>query len=138
MEGINRVNIKLVLGITTLSLTLSAFSTVSMTAKKYLLCGPDEDGCYPDIYTYCNCIPYNEQQGNQAYCLDFDAMKCYPLSQKPDCYPLLIRKDQASCLATIFQSHAAPGCDFTTDDFCNEHQMRFCDAEGHPGSCHKV
>jgi len=115
------------------SLMLSTLSH----AEKYLLCGPNEDGCYRNIYQYCNCIPYNEQQGSQPYCLDFDNMRCHPLTQVPDCDAALIRKDQASCLATIFQSEREPGCRATTQAFCVKHNMYFCDEDGHPGSCHK-
>lgn len=131
------MNIKQTTRLVSLLFILSIFSTSSIASQKYILCGPDEDGCYQGIYSHCNCIPYNEQQGNQAYCLDFDTMRCYPLTQKPDCDTALISKDQASCLSTIFQSEPEPGCLFTTDDFCLEQHMNFCDEDGHPGSCHK-
>ncbi|MGQ3890531.1 hypothetical protein [Legionella sp. CNM-4043-24] len=132
------MNLSKTLNVASLFFTLSGFSATGMAAEKYILCGPDEDGCHRNTYTWCSCIPYNEQQGKNAWCLDFDTMRCYPLAQKPDCDRIMIHRDQASCLGTIFQSEPEPGCRITTQDFCERHNMSFCDEDGHPGSCHKM
>lgn len=116
-------------------LGLSLFCETGLAADDYLVCGPDEDGCYKNIYQYCNCIPVNKQEGNKPYCLDFDEMRCQPLEQVPDCITSLIFKDQASCVSTVFQSGPKPTCPIKPKAFCQQHNMNLCDEDGHPGSC---
>ena len=112
-----------------------AFFNMSYGDSRYLLCGPDEDGCPEDGYQYCGCTPYNEMQGNKSYCLDFDNMTCKPLSESPNCPSRFIFQDQAHCLATIFQSEPEPPCMLTTYQFCKIHNTYFCDGDGNPSSC---
>ncbi len=110
--------------------------TSSYCSDRYFLCGPDEDGCFPDIYQYCVCIPYNDWEANSPYCLDFDKFTCIPLSQTMHCDPGLIFKNQGECLATIFQSEPRPPCKITTHQFCIENHTPICDKMGQPKSCH--
>lgn len=110
-------------------------SGAGFPAETYLVCGPDEDGCYRDIYHYCNCIPVDDNRGEQPYCLDLDSMRCHPLADRPDCVPALTFKDQASCVSTIFQSSQEPACARKTQAFCRDNGMSFCDEDGHPDSC---
>lgn len=110
----------------------------SFAADRYLLCGPDEDGCPENGYQYCACIPYNEIAAAEAFCLDFDLFTCKPLSKSPDCDPNMIYKDQAHCLAVIYQSNDASPCSLTTGRFCKEHHSYICDEDGLPQSCHKL
>ena len=110
--------------------------TPSYCSDRYFLCGPDEDGCYPDIYQYCACIPYNDWEASSPYCLDFDKLTCTPLSQTTHCDPGLIFKNQGECLATIFQSEPRPPCKITTHQFCIENHTPICDKTGQPKSCH--
>ncbi|CDZ77677.1 hypothetical protein BN59_01967 [Legionella massiliensis] len=117
-----------------LTLNLIGFSG-AVRAEKYLLCGPDEDGCYRDIYVWCSCIPYDELHGEQPYCLDFDELRCHPLSSMPGCSPSLTFKNQASCLGVIFQSEPTPGCKKTTRMFCERYRIPNCDMDGYPESC---
>jgi hypothetical protein len=104
-------------------------------SDRYFLCGPDEDGCYPRIYQYCVCIPYNDFEANKYYCLNFDKLTCIPLSQSPNCPAPLIFKNQGECLATIFQSEAVHPCQITTRAFCLEHHNLFCAPDGQPKTC---
>ncbi|KTC91740.1 hypothetical protein [Legionella cincinnatiensis] len=104
--------------------------------SRYFLCGPDENGCFSDIYRYCACIPYNDWEANNPYCLDFDKLICTPLSQTMHCDSALIFKNQGECLATIFQSEPTPPCQITTHQFCVEHHTPICDKTGQPNSCH--
>lgn len=121
----------------TLILGLGFFTNLSYSGDKYFLCGPDENGCYKGIYQYCSCIPYNEKEANKPYCLDFDTMRCRPLSEVPDCFPALIFKDQAGCVSTIFQSEEDPPCPLTSKSFCEENNTYICEEDGHPDSCHQ-
>jgi hypothetical protein len=114
---------------------VSIFFNVSYADSRYLLCGPDEDGCPADGYQYCSCIPYDEMQNGKPYCLDFDRMTCKPLSESPNCSSHFVFKDQAHCLATLFQSEPEPPCVLTTYQFCKENNMYFCDNDGHPENC---
>ena len=101
----------------------------------YFLCGSDEDGC-PDGYEkYCQCIPLNVQQENLPYSFDFDNMSCQLLSEQPDCATPLIFKNQASCIATIFQSEPNPPCKVVSESFCHLHFIYVCDQNGNPDSC---
>lgn len=111
--------------------------TKSSAESRYILCGPDEDGCFMDQVQYCACIPYNEIHALQPYCLDFDKMQCEPLSEKPACPERFIYKDQMRCLATIFQSEPEPPCSVTTYSFCVNNKAWMCDAVGNPRSCKK-
>lgn len=106
------------------------------SSDRYFLCGPDEDGCFPDIYQYCACIPFNDFEANTSYCLDFDNLSCTPLSQTKKCEPSLVFKNQGECLATIFQSEPNPPCKITTHAFCLENHSRICAQNGQPNSCH--
>ena len=113
---------------------LSSIST--QASDLYWLCGSDEDGCLPDGYQFCFCIPQHETQSNQPYCLDFDELSCTPLTKKPHCQDHFIFKDQTSCLATIFHSMPDNPCTLTSKSFCTEHQTAFCDESGQPKTCH--
>ncbi|KTD09173.1 hypothetical protein Lgra_2408 [Legionella gratiana] len=103
---------------------------------RYFLCGPDENGCFSNIYRYCACIPYNDLEANSPHCLDFDKLTCTPLSQTIHCPSALIFKNQGECLATIFQSEPSPPCQITTHQFCIENHTPICDKTGQPNSCH--
>ena len=111
---------------------LFLFSTLHANERQ-LLCGSDEDGC--NDYRYCACIPYNEMEAENPWCLDFDRLLCIPLSQNPNCYPLFIHKTQGECLATIFQSEPRPACSLVSLDFCHENHIALCNPEGQPESC---
>lgn len=98
------------------------------------MCGPDEDGCYPDIYPYCLCMPY-DNLASQPYCLDLDNVSCVPLSLRPHCPSGYITKNQASCLATAFQSEPDPPCQLKTKKFCTENHVPLCEKDGGQDSC---
>lgn len=117
-----------------MAINLIGFSGVAQ-AEKYLLCGPDEDGCYRGIYPWCSCIPYDELHGGEPYCLDFDELRCHPLSAMPGCSRSHIFADQASCLGVIFQSEPKPGCKMTTRSFCERYHIPYCDMDGYLESC---
>ncbi|MCA0404393.1 MAG: hypothetical protein LCH30_11505 [Proteobacteria bacterium] len=103
----------------------------------YFLCGPDEDGCYPEIYEHCLCIPSHPQNANKPYCLDFSSLICTPLAETKDCDEDLIYTNQASCLAVIFHSTEHPPCMRQSKQFCKEHHSYFCNEGGNPESCKK-
>ena len=107
-----------------------------VAGDRYLLCGPDEDGCFEETYPYCGCIPYNELHGNQPYCLDFDELRCTPLSETPNCKSQFIYQNQGECVATIFQSEPIPPCRMVTHEFCLKNHLAFCAPDGHVDSCH--
>jgi hypothetical protein len=111
------------------------FCHVSFGDARYFLCGPDEDGCPENQMQYCACIPLDEINFPKPYCLDFDNMRCEPLSKVPDCNLALIFKDQGRCLATIFQSEPEPPCLTTSLTFCRENHAWICDVSGDPSSC---
>lgn len=119
-----------------ISILLLTLINPGYSSDRYFLCGPDEDGCFPDIYQYCACIPYNELEANSPYCLDFSMMTCIPLSKSPYCSPSFIFKNQGECLATIYQSEPLPPCKITTRAFCLENKTSICDPDGQPQSCH--
>ncbi len=112
------------------------FFTASFSSDRYFLCGPDEDGCYAGIYQYCSCIPYNDLEANNRYCLDVYVLKCTPLSETPTCNPAFIYKNQGECLATIFQSEPTPPCTVTTHFFCLKEHVSICAPDGQVHSCH--
>ncbi|WP_245183391.1 hypothetical protein [Legionella israelensis] len=114
------------------------FVNINYASERYFVCGPDEDGCYKDIYHYCACIPYDDEHAQTPYCLDFNKLTCSPLEQVPDCDPGMIYKNQGSCLATIFQSESEPPCPVRNHSFCLENDMAICDANGRPESCRYV
>jgi hypothetical protein len=115
---------------------LLLYVNVGYGSARYILCGPDEDGCPKEGYQYCACIPYDEARAKERYCLDFDRMVCQPLSAAPNCDPSFIFKNQQTCLATIFQSEPEPPCILTTLSFCTKHHTYLCDKDGRSGSCH--
>ena len=117
-------------------LTTLAWTNTTYASPRYLLCGPDEDGCPPDGYQFCGAIPYDEVHGAEPYCLDFDKLTCTPISEAPDCNPRDIYQNQSSCVATIFQSEPEPPCPIKTEAFCLKHHTAFCGADGSPASCH--
>lgn len=121
-----------------LFLMLSLWITPSVHAQSpyYFLCGSDEDGCLPGYEQYCACIPEGIQS-DQPYCLDFDNMTCSPLTQHPNCDEGMKFKNQASCLATIYQSEPYPPCTKVTQSFCSSHSTYMCDISGNPNSCKK-
>lgn len=135
-QSITKSHLKKLTYIFFISLGLFVLISTTYSSDRYFLCGPDEDQCYDRIYQYCSCIPYNDVEANNPYCLDFDKMTCTPLSQSPGCYPMFIYKTQGECLATIFQSSPIPSCTITTRAFCLEHHSSICDPNGHPNSCH--
>ena len=102
----------------------------------YYLCGPDEDGCYPGIEQYCACIPVSNKS-DQPYCLDLDNLTCKPTSEKLGCNIHMTFKNQAACLATLYQSEPEPPCQKVTDSFCSSHGVYICDKDGNPNSCKK-
>lgn len=106
---------------------------VAYSDGRYCLCGSDEDGCHD--YRSCACIPYNEQEAGNPFCLDLDHLRCIPLSQDPDCYVLFRHTNQEQCLATLFQSGPHPACELVSHDFCKEHQIAECNAEGQLDTC---
>ena len=118
-----------------LSASIIFFSQEGLASDLYWLCGPDEDGCPEDGYQYCVCIPHNDVEANQPYCLDFDTLSCTPLTQTPNCDKHFVFQDQTSCLATIFHSIPDNPCTLTTQSFCLEHQTGFCDESGRPDTC---
>ena len=107
-------------------------------SDRYFLCGPDEDGCFEESYSSCICIPVDPMNSEAPYCLDFDDLKCTPLSTRPDCSPKLTFNNQNECLATIFQSEPTPPCSFTTLEFCLQKHMMICDPTGQLGRCKKA
>ena len=74
----------------------------------YFLYGPDEDGCFDDRHEYCACIPYDDVQAEQPYCLNFDKLTCLPLSKTPECNLNDQYVNQSTCLATLYQSEDTP------------------------------
>lgn len=129
---INKANSNRIL----LFISLFFFIAFGYCSDLYILCGPDEDGCYDKIAQWCVCIPYDEQEGNQPYCLDFDLLRCTPLREQPNCRSNFTFKNQASCVAAIFQSGSEPPCPLTTRDYCIQHHTPFCDMDGRLESCH--
>jgi len=111
------------------------FSTFNY-ASRYFICGPDENGCYDEIYQYCSCIPVNEIQQNKPFCFN-DNLTCTPLAETPNCHPSSIYPTQNECLATIFHSLPEHPCTVTTDAFCLEHNSYFCAPDGNPSTCRK-
>lgn len=105
-------------------------------ADAFFLCGPDEDGCSAEYYSSCLCMPVDAQGQHQPYCLDFDQVACVPLAQQPGCPRAHQFPDQASCVATAFQSEPEPPCERTTGDFCREHRVPICGVDGGLASCH--
>src|SRR5580704_14066758 len=97
---------------------LLLFHNMSYAEPRYYLCGPDEDGCLLDQAQYCACIPLDEDNFSQPYCLDFDNLRCEPLSKVSGC--LLTFSDQGRCLATIHQSEPEPPCSVTSLTFCQQ------------------
>ncbi|MCX7116882.1 MAG: hypothetical protein NTW94_03070 [Legionellales bacterium] len=120
-----------------ISIYLFALISTSHSSDRYFLCGPDEDGCFEDMYESCLCIPYNDIEAEHPYCLDFDVLKCTPLSQTPHCEPMFVFNNQSECLATIFQSEPTPPCTITTHAFCLKEHLAICDANGQLDSCVK-
>lgn len=121
----------LLLGFSVLLLMQSSFAS-----ERYFICGLDEDGCAEGAYQYCFCIPYDEQEANRPYCLDFNNLKCTPLSKTPDCSRSFIFANQGECLATIFQSEPIPSCRLSTHTFCQEVHAHICDTSGQLNTCH--
>lgn len=116
---------------------LLSLATLSYSSNRYFICGSDEDGCFAGMYQDCFCIPYNDIEANNPYCLNFDQLKCIPLSQSTNCPPHFIHKNQGECLATIFQSEPTPPCAVTTHSFCLKEHTSICDPNGQLNSCHK-
>jgi hypothetical protein len=104
-------------------------------SDRYFLCGSDEDGCLKGKYQYCFCIPYNELDANKPHCLDFDEFTCTPLLPSSKCKPSFIFRNQAECLATIFQSEPTPPCTIVTHAFCLQEHVTQCDPDGRLDSC---
>ena len=117
---------------------LGSLIPVSHSSQRYFMCGGDEMGCIEGMYQYCICIPYNDIEANNAYCLDFDIMKCTPLSQTSNCKAAFIFKNQNECLATLFQSEMTPPCKITTYAFCLNEHATVCDPNGQLDSCHST
>ena len=109
----------------------------SSYASPYFVCGPDENGCYDEIYEYCSCIPVNETDYPKPFCLNFNKLTCTPLSETPNCDTSSIYPNQATCLATIFHSIPDTPCTIRTHSFCVENHAYFCDPNGDPNTCHK-
>ena len=118
-------------------LGLVALSTLSYSSDLYFLCGPDEDRCIEGSYQHCFCIPYNDTEANEPYCLNFDEMNCTPVSQTPLCKSHFRFKNQGECLATLFQSQPIPSCTITNHAFCLQEHTYRCDPDGQLSSCHK-
>ena len=106
---------------------------LSQASTRYLLCGSDEDGCYD--YRSCACIPYNEFEANNRFCLDLDTPRCIPLSEAPNCYVLFIHKNQQECLATLYQSKPHPSCLLVSGSLCLENHIALCNADGNFNTC---
>ncbi len=111
------------------------FSGAAQAAGLDFLCGTDEDGCFPDHYDYCICMPYDSETANQPYCLNFNNLSCVPLSSKPDCRGGEIYGDQATCLAVAFQSEPTPVCPLKTEQFCRDHAVPLCEKDGGMNTC---
>ncbi|KTD36748.1 hypothetical protein Lnau_1732 [Legionella nautarum] len=123
--------------LTTLLFSFLLIFTPLAHSERYYLCGPDEDGCYKEIYQYCACIPVNEEESHKPFCFNFDKLSCTPLSQTPHCDPALTFKNQASCLSMIFQSIPSPACRIHTKVFCLKHNTPICNKDGEPQSCQR-
>ena len=102
-------------------------TAITFSAENYFLCGPDEDGCSPDDYRYCICIPRNDIEAEQPFCLDFNTITCLPLSQIPQCPKTDVFKNQSDCVATAFQSEPDPPCGITSKAFCQEQHIPILD-----------
>lgn len=111
-------------------------SPVNYSAR-YFLCGPDENGCYDEIYEYCSCIPINETQYDKPFCFNHKSLTCTPLTQTPDCPSVFIYPNQSTCLATIFHSVPDTPCMVKTFAFCKKHNSYICAPNGNPMTCHK-
>lgn len=94
-------------------------------SELYFLCGPDEDGCFEEAYRSCACVP-QDNEISSPHCLDFNTMRCTPLSQVPNCPAHLIYKNQGDCIATIFHSTPTTPCHIKTREFCVDHHIQFC------------
>ena len=114
----------------------AALATPAISSDRYFICGPDEDGCLEGMYHYCFCIPYDDIEANTPYCLDFDKLKCTPLSKTPNCNSHFVYRNQGECLATIFQSEPTPPCTLTTHSFCIKEHAIICGSSGQLDSCH--
>lgn len=101
----------------------------------YYLCGPDEDGCSPDEYPYCLCMPQDEGLADKPYCLDFDIVACIPLSKQPHCPKGNIFANQSTCLAVAFQSEPDPPCPLVPEQFCRLNHIPFCKPDGGMRDC---
>lgn len=117
---------------------LLPLSTPINASDEFLLCGPDEDGCYEDISQWCACIPYDRNYGENAFCFDFDKRTCKPLHEVPGCIQRFIFPNQATCLATLFQSSPHHPCEQVSREYCVSHKTPVCAPDGHPGSCHPL
>lgn len=122
------------------TLIINSLVTVLMlgtaeASQTYFLCGSDEDGCSPNDYSACFCIPYDGLLASKPYCLNLDEVACIPLSQKKDCSSELIMKDQNTCLAVAFQSEPEPPCTLVNKQFCLDNRMHLCPEGGFLTSC---
>lgn len=105
-------------------------------AKQYLLCGTDEDGCNAKNPNSCLCMPYDgDAVANAPYCLDLSNVSCHPLASTPNCNQDNIYPNQATCLATAFQSEPNPPCSKTSESFCIHHKIARCTQDGGQASC---
>lgn len=103
--------------------------------KLYFLCGPDEDGCFDDDYTSCACLPQDAEPG-MPHCLDFNELRCIPLSQTAHCNPLYVFKTQGDCLASMFHSTQTTPCHLKPRSFCIQNHIQFCDYNAN--NCHSA
>ena len=117
---------------------LLILNSMAYSESRYFICGPDEDGCDLNDARYCACIPYDEFNFANPYCLDFNKMRCEPLANVPDCPSALVFKDQGTCFSTIFQSTSSKPCVTTTLKFCQESHAWLCDVTGDPTKCRKL
>lgn len=117
------------------SLTLAV---PSYSSDRYFLCGGDEDGCFEGMHEYCECIPYNELEANNPYCIDdrTPLLKCLPLSEVPTCKAPWIFKNQGECVAALYQSEPTPPCEIITHAQCLEGHTPICSPDAELDSCH--
>ena len=108
----------------TIILLLIIPSICLANTEHFFVCGPDEDGCYPEIYQYCLCVPVDEKTKSTPYCLNFDEMSCKPLANVKKCANIF--RDQASCVATMLQRESYPPCPIKTASFCQTNHIDIC------------
>lgn len=112
----------------------------ALAGDYFYQCGPDEGGCRKGKERFCLCIPKDETFSDSTFCLNFDDdMTCSATAASNEtCPAMFIFKNQADCLAVLYQSVIMPGCKLVRKEKCEADKSYFCDASGDPLTCQKA